>query len=48
MGDPDIINTLAGLALDSHLALIRARKPVTLENAQARHVPLQQFSDWLV
>ena len=35
MSDPDIINMLAGLAPDSRLALIRARKPVTLENAQA-------------
>ena len=35
MTDPDIINTLAGLAPDSALALIRDRKPVTRENAQA-------------
>ena len=35
MSDPDIINTLAGLAPDSRLAQIRDRRPVTRENAQA-------------
>ena len=35
MTDPDIINTLAGLAPNSPLAVIRDRKPVTRENAQA-------------
>lgn len=35
MTDADIINMLAGLAPDSRLALIRDRKPVTRDNAQA-------------
>ena len=35
MTDADIINMLAGLAPNSWLALIRDRKPVTRENAQA-------------
>src|SRR6185437_6941384 len=33
--DTDVINTLAGLAPRSQLALIRDGKPVTRENAQA-------------
>ena len=35
MTDPDVINSLAGLAPRSPLALIRDGKPVTRENAQA-------------
>jgi len=35
MTDTDVINTLAGLAPGSPLALIRDSKPVTRENAQA-------------
>ena len=35
MTDTDVINTLAGLASGSPLALIRDGKPVTRENAQA-------------
>ncbi len=34
MSDPDIIDTLAGLAPDSPLAKIRDRKPITREQAQ--------------
>jgi CMD domain protein len=35
MTDPDIIDMLAGLAPDSPLAIIRDRKPVTRQQAQA-------------
>ena len=35
MSDPDIIDTLAGLAPDSPLAQIRDRRPVTREHAQS-------------
>jgi CMD domain protein len=35
MTDPDVIDTLAGLAPGSPLALIRDARPVTRENAQA-------------
>jgi CMD domain protein len=41
----DIIDTLAGLAPDSPLALIRDRKPVTRENAQASYRALFEPSD---
>jgi CMD domain protein len=37
MTDPDIIDTLAGLAPSSPLALIRNRKPVTREQSQASY-----------
>jgi CMD domain protein len=37
MTEPDIIDTLAGLAPDSPLALIRDRKPLTRQNAQASY-----------
>ena len=37
MSDPDIIDTLAGLAPDSRLAQIRDRRPVTREHAQASY-----------
>jgi CMD domain protein len=37
MTEPDVIDALAGLAPDSPLALIRDRKPVTRQNAQASY-----------
>jgi CMD domain protein len=37
MSDPDVIDTLAGLAAGSPLAMIRDRKPVTREQAQASY-----------
>jgi CMD domain protein len=37
MTDPDIIDTLAGLAPGSRLAMIRDRKPVTRQQAQASY-----------
>ena len=37
MTDPDIIDTLAGLAPDSRLVMIRDRKPVTRQQAQASY-----------
>jgi len=37
MSDPDVIDTLAGLAPGSPLAAIRDRKPVTREQAQASY-----------
>jgi len=37
MSNPDVIDTLAGLAPDSPLARIRDRKPVTREHAQASY-----------
>ena len=37
MTDDDVIDTLAGLGPDSPLALIRHRKPVTREHAQASY-----------
>ena len=37
MTDLDIIDTLAGLAPDSPLAMIRDRKPLTRQNAQASY-----------
>jgi CMD domain protein len=40
MTQPDIIDTLAGLAPDSPLAMIRDRKPVTRQQAQASHLAL--------
>lgn len=45
MSDVDIVNTLAGLAPDSQLALIRARKPVTRENAQASFRALFELAE---
>src|SRR5215510_6094598 len=35
--DPDVIDTLAGLAAESPVASIRDRKPVTREQAQASY-----------
>jgi CMD domain protein len=40
MSDPDIIDTLAGLKPDSPLAVIRDRKPVTRQQAQASYCAL--------
>ena len=40
MTQPDIIDTLAGLAPDSPLAMIRDRKPVTRQQAQASYLAL--------
>jgi CMD domain protein len=40
MTDPDIIDMLAGIAPGSPLALIRDRKPVTRQNAQASYKAL--------
>ncbi len=40
MTHPDIIDTLAGLAPGSPLAMIRDRKPVTREQAQASYLAL--------
>ena len=37
MSDPDVIDTLAGIEPGSPLAVIRDRKPVTREQAQATH-----------
>ena len=37
MNDPDIIDLLAGLGPDSPLAMIRDRKPITRQQAQASH-----------
>jgi CMD domain protein len=37
MSDQDVIDTLAGLAPDSPLAVIRDRKPVTRQQSQASH-----------
>jgi len=37
MSDPDVIDTLAGIEPDSPLALIRDRKPVTRQQAQASY-----------
>jgi CMD domain protein len=37
MTDPDIIDTLAGLAPDARLVMIRDRKPVTRQQAQASY-----------
>jgi CMD domain protein len=37
MNDPDVIDLLAGLAPDSPLAMIRDRKPVTRQQAQASY-----------
>ncbi len=45
MSDPDVIDMLAGLAPDSPLALIRDRKPVTRQNAQASYRALFQPAD---
>jgi CMD domain protein len=42
MTDPDIIDTLAELAAGSPLAMIRGRKPVTREQAQASYRALFQ------
>ncbi len=40
MTDPDIIDTLAGLAPGSPLAMIRDRKPLTRQQAQASYLAL--------
>jgi CMD domain protein len=45
MTEADVIDTLAGLASDSPLALIRRRKPVTREHAQASYRALFEPSD---
>jgi CMD domain protein len=45
MTAPDIIDRLAGLAPDSPLALIRDRKPLTRQNAQASYRALFEPSD---
>jgi CMD domain protein len=45
MIDPDIIDTLAGLAPDSSLAAIRDRKPITRQNAQASYRALFEPAD---
>jgi CMD domain protein len=37
MTEPDVIDSLAGLAPDSPLAVIRDRKPLTRQNAQASY-----------
>jgi CMD domain protein len=45
MSDPDIIDLLAGLAPDSPLAMVRDRKPVTRQNAQASYRALFEPAD---
>src|SRR5664279_2349670 len=45
MSDPDVIDMLAGLEPDSPLALIRDRKPVTRQNAQASYRALFEPAD---
>ena len=45
MTDPDIIDTLAGLAPDSRLVMIRDRKPVTRQQAQASFRALLEPSE---
>jgi len=45
MTNPDIIDTLAGLAPGSPLATIRDRKPVTRQQAQASYVALFEPAD---
>jgi CMD domain protein len=45
MSDPDVIDTLAGLAPDSPLAQIRDRKPITREHAQASYRALFEPGD---
>lgn len=45
MTDPDIIDTLAGLAPNSRLVMIRDRKPVTRQQAQASFRALLEPSE---
>jgi len=45
MTNPDVIDTLAGLAPDSPLARIRDRKPVTRQHAQASYRALFEPAD---